>query len=1484
VVDVVRRLPRNRLLLALSGAALLLLRAAPAGAADAPVTFSVIADVPYEESELAVLAQHVTNHDRYSPADFFVHLGDIVGSSGPCVESAYQDVANVLLDLAVPAFIIPGDNEWNDCDEPEEAWDFWETYFTDFEGSFCGTPPVQGQLARPENFAFADRGVLFVGINLPGGSTPPGGWSPLLQHAAEWVGGQLAGQQAAVRAAVIFAHAGPGQSKHATFFDQFVPDAAAFAKPILYLHGDGHSWRMDRPFTAQNVLRVQLERGTKPPVEVTVGLDPVNPFALDRDPWPSGTPRFNKPPCVEAISDLSVDLGDVVSLDALVTDDGDPDPPGDVTTLWSQVSGPGPVTIASPAAIQTTAVFPDSGTFVLRLAANDGGLQTSDDVAVEVIGNDPLLTVDDVFVGEGQDAVFEVRLLAADGPATVSYGTADGSAVAPGDYSARSGTLSFSTTTTSRTVSVPVHVDGLVEGTESFFLNLSNPSGADLDDAQAVAVVLDADVPPPPEVSAFAPEDGAVGAQITLAGANFTGATQVRFNGTAAASFVVDSDSQIRAVVPSGATSGPLSVTAAGGTGASAASFEVRLPRLQVEVAGAGSVALSPTGGSYPLGSVVSLTAIPASGFQFVGWSGDLSGGASPATIVMDGDRSVNASFGELPPGFVSLDVALDGPGTVATSPAGRVHPVGTLVTLAATPASGHVFGEWSGDVSGAANPASLTLTGHGSVTATFLELAPGLASLDLAVSGPGSIVQSPAGRVQPIGTLVTLTALPNPGASLTGWSGDLTGSTNPATFALDTSRNVTATFGPPATGDVTFATVATGGATSAASVSTSTDVPGVANSLYLAAVATKNYVNTTSVSGLGLAWSELVDQCGGRSQTGVSLWWAQGAPGASGPVTAGLASAAGASSLVVARYTGTPLTSPLGEPPHVVSANTLGVSGLCSGGVDSASYAVPFSTLAPEALVFSAAARRQHAHTPGAGWTERAETMAGTGGSAVGIAVQDRAFPVAGPVTVAGSTASTTDWAVAAVEVRGSQLELPAIASFDPGAGPVGTVVTLAGQGFTGTTVVAFAGTPAEFVVDSDAQIRATVPVGAIGGPIRVVNPAGAAESATGYVVTGPPIVASFNPSEGPVGTELTIAGGRFADATGVAVAGTPASFVVDSDVQIRANVPAGATSGPIAVTNPLGTDISATTFTVIDPAVIDSFAPLSGPVGTLVTVSGSGFSAATSLTFGGTDASFVIDSDAQMTATVPAGAVTGPIAVTSPAGTAAGAGTFTVIDPAAVESFAPTSGRVGTEVVIAGAGFATASAVAFATTAASFVVDSDAQIRATVPAGAVTGPIVVTNAGGTGASATAFLVTVLACENGLDDDGDGTIDFGEDPGCDGPDDDSERSASLACDDGTDDDGDGLVDYPADPGCRDPAASREHAACQDGLDNDGDGRIDFDGGASLNGGTPIAPADTFCSAGFVDRERKNSCGLGFELALVLPLLAGLRRSLRPGR
>jgi hypothetical protein len=67
------------------------------------------------------------------------------------------------------------------------------------------------------------------------------------------------------------------------------------------------------------------------------------------------------------------------------------------------------------------------------------------------------------------------------------------------------------------------------------------------------------------------------------------------------------------------------------------------------------------------------------------------------------------------------------------------------------------------------------------------------------------------------------------------------------------------------------------------------------------------------------------------------------------------------------------------------------------------------------------------------------------------------------------------------------------------------------------------------------------------------------------------------------------------------------------------------------------------------------------------------------------------------------------------------------------------------------------------------------------------------------------------------------------------------------ACSDSLDNDGDDRTDFPDDPGCLTAGSVTEQPRCQDGIDTDGDGAIDFDGGASLNGGVPIAAPDPQC-------------------------------------
>jgi uncharacterized repeat protein (TIGR03803 family) len=149
--------------------------------------------------------------------------------------------------------------------------------------------------------------------------------------------------------------------------------------------------------------------------------------------------------------------------------------------------------------------------------------------------------------------------------------------------------------------------------------------------------------------------------------------------------------------------------------------------------------------------------------------------------------------------------------------------------------------------------------------------------------------------------------------------------------------------------------------------------------------------------------------------------------------------------------------------------------------------------------------------------------------------------------------------------------------------------------------------------------------------------------------------------PGFGKVGNKIIILGSNLTGTSAVAFNGAAATFTVVSPTEITTTVPSGATTGTVSVTAPGGTLSSNVKFRVTPQ--ITSFQPTSGPVGTVVTVTGVSLTQTTAVTFGGVNAtSFTVNSDTQVTVTVPTGAKTGKIAITTSGGTAMSAASFTV------------------------------------------------------------------------------------------------------------------------------------------------------------------------------------------------------------------------------
>jgi len=255
-----------------------------------------------------------------------------------------------------------------------------------------------------------------------------------------------------------------------------------------------------------------------------------------------------------------------------------------------------------------------------------------------------------------------------------------------------------------------------------------------------------------------------------------------------------------------------------------------------------------------------------------------------------------------------------------------------------------------------------------------------------------------------------------------------------------------------------------------------------------------------------------------------------------------------------------------------------------------------------------------------------------------------------------------------------------------------------------------------------------------------------------TAVLVTAPPAsastITSFTPTCGVTGTTITINGSGFTGMSDVLFGGTSSTgeaFV--SDAQVTATVPAGATAGPITVETPATDTPSTANFIPAAAGVptISSFTPTTGSVGSSVVITGTNFGCTSSVTFNATAAtSYKVDSATQITATVPAGATTGPLSVTTSGGGPANSSTnFTVVTGPTITSFTPKSGPVGTSVTITGTNLTGVTSVKFNGVTATFTTSTPTSVTATVPSGATTGKIEVTTPGGTATSATNFKVT---------------------------------------------------------------------------------------------------------------------------------------------
>ncbi|MCG8605335.1 IPT/TIG domain-containing protein, partial [bacterium] len=807
-------------------------------------------------------------------------------------------------------------------------------------------------------------------------------------------------------------------------------------------------------------------------------------------------------------------------------------------------------------------------------------------------------------------------------------------------------------------------------------------------------------------ISTFSPSTGVVGTEVTLNGVNFTNVSEVLFSGIPATTFIVDSDTGMRAIVPPGATTGKVRVVTASGSGDSPEDFTVIVPPLVNS--------FSPSHG--PVGTEVTILGTGLSGVTDVHF-----GGLNSAQFSVDSNTQLRAVVPTgASSGTVSLRNAAGGassdslfsitffPGITALVP--TLGVVGTEVTVVganfagtlAVGLNGAPVSNYTVDSDTQLRIVIPTAATSGKISVTNA-LGTGLSRKDFKVILPPEIA-SLAPVSSGVGTEVTIL-----GSHFTGVSDVTFGDISAWNFELDSDTQLRAEVPAGALSGPIRVTNAAGTASSTTDFTVS-----ILQSSLVFTPTHDTFVRS----------NEVLRNNGASSELRIRL--------ASGDFDAYL------------KFNVTGITRPMQMAKLRLSV----IDGGSQGGdlyLVSNHYRGTTTPWEELGLVWNNAPPLANG------------VLASIGAAALGSTVEIDVTPVVNgdgiysfAISNASSDAVKYDSKEGAIApelvIELDSQSIPSITSFSPPSGIVGTELTLAGLNFTGATEVSVANVPAaNFTVDSDTELRLQIPSSVTTGKLRVVTPLGVGESANDFVVIHPPELSSFTPATGLVGTEVTILGSNLAALTDVLFDGISASsFTIDSDTKLRAVVPANTTTGRITLKNEAGTASSPTDFVVTAIPVISSISPSSGTTGTSVTLTGVNLTGTTTVLFNEIpDSSFTVRSDSALHAVVPPGATTGKIVVTNGDGKGESLDDFVVIYPPNVASFTPKQGPVGTEVTLLGNGFQTVSEVTFGgVPTVAYAVESEHTIRATVPKGAMHGLIDVTNLAGTGTSPDSFKV----------------------------------------------------------------------------------------------------------------------------------------------
>jgi hypothetical protein len=261
-------------------AALLAAGACPA----ADFAFAAMGDMPYNTDERVRMERLLVGLAKEDVA-FAVHVGDLKSGQGLCADAVFADRRTLLDASPVPLVLLPGDNDWTDCDRFLAGGYVPEERLAKLRALFFASPESLGRrrialerdAARedgccPENARWWHEDVAFIALhvvgsqdNRGGGETPKPEFTTRRTAVLAWLKESFAlARSGGARAVVVAIHANPSMERaaprpaYAGFLEALRTEVQALERPVLLVHGDTHRFRQDRPWPGIDLVRVEV--------------------------------------------------------------------------------------------------------------------------------------------------------------------------------------------------------------------------------------------------------------------------------------------------------------------------------------------------------------------------------------------------------------------------------------------------------------------------------------------------------------------------------------------------------------------------------------------------------------------------------------------------------------------------------------------------------------------------------------------------------------------------------------------------------------------------------------------------------------------------------------------------------------------------------------------------------------------------------------------------------------------------------------------------------------------------------------------------------------------------------------------------------------------------------------------------------------------------------------------------------------------------